>query len=81
MYDLEGKILKEIIKQREGNTDVIVSRAGNYKICWRSMDNKPKVLSFDVSIGEKTEKAAASNGTYCKSINILIFFAQIILNQ
>ena len=57
VFDTQGKVLKEIIKQREGNVDIVATLAGPYRICWRPMDNQPKILSFEITVGDRAALA------------------------
>lgn len=36
---------------------------GSYKICWKALDNDEKFISFDLTVGEKTDKKVASTGS------------------
>ena len=42
--------------------DIIAEVSGSYRVCWRPMDNKPKMLSFDLTVGDTISKQAASPG-------------------
>lgn len=65
-----------ISDEREGNIDINANQPGLFKICWRGLDNIPKTLSFDVSIGEKIEKKVASTGN-TMTLDTLIFLSPI----
>ena len=56
--------MKEVLKQREGNVEIIASATGAYRMCWRTMDSTEKTLSFDLTIGDKIEKPAGFAGDF-----------------
>ena len=47
------------MRAREGNVDIVVPATGAYRVCWRTMDNIPKTLSFDLTIGDKQAVSAS----------------------
>ena len=65
MYSPQNKVITKTENKREGSWNFKVGEEGEYRVCFRSLDNKQKFITFNMNTGDKQE-GTVTTGTYIK---------------